>query len=320
LAIRWCALGLIINVKNNLLIVGGTGFIGKHLALAAIKKGYATTVISLNKVSNNQRIKDVNYLLADVANYESLEKVLIYSSYSHVVNLGGYVNHAKYKEGGREVFDTHFVGVQNLVSLLDWNPLKSFVQIGSSDEYGDIPAPQSEDSSEKPISPYSAGKVAASMLLQMLHRTEQFPAVILRLFLVYGPGQQENRFIPQIIKGCIRSENFPVSKGEQLRDFCYIDDVVNGILEAMIHPQAIGEVLNIASGNPMKVKDVISQIRKLIGSGGVDYGAIPYRTGENMSLYGDINKAKKILSWESSTGFSEGILKSITYYKSKSTE
>lgn len=307
------------NVKN-LLVIGGTGFIGKHLVQAAIRKGYATSVISLNKISKNQRIKDVNYLVADVANFESLEKVLKYSSYSHVVNLGGYVKHSKYKEGGREVFDTHFIGVQNLVSLLDWSPLKSFVQIGSSDEYGDIPAPQSEDSSEKPISPYSAAKMAASMLLQMLYRTEQFPAVILRLFLVYGPGQEENRFVPQIIKGCILLKDFPVSKGEQLRDFCYIDDVVNGILEALTNPRAIGEVINIASGNPVKVKDVISQIRKLIGSGKPDYGALPYRACENMSLYGDISKAKKLLSWEPSTSLSDGILKSITYYKSKLTK
>ena len=115
-------------------------------------------------------------------------------------------------------------------------------------------------------------------------------------------------------------KDFPVSKGEQLRDFCYIDDVVNGIFEAMTNPRAIGEVINIASGNPIKVKDVISQIKKLIGSGKPDYGALPYRDCENMSLYGDISKAKKILSWESSTSLSDGILKSINYYKSKSTK
>ena len=64
----------------------------------------------------------------------------------------------------------------------------------------------------------------------MLHRTESFPATILRLFLTYGPGQNNLRFLPQIIKGCVNNQSFPTSAGEQLRDFCYVEDVVNAIL------------------------------------------------------------------------------------------
>ena len=78
-----------------------------------------------------------------------------------------------------------YVKIQNL----------RFVQIGSSDEYGNIKAPQHEESREHPISPYSIGKLASTQFLQMLHRTEGFPAVILRPFLIYGPGQDNKRFI-----------------------------------------------------------------------------------------------------------------------------
>ena len=300
---------------KNLLIIGGTGFIGKHLTLAAIQKGYTTTIISLNKMKNDRRIDGANYLVADVSNYASLEDVLENSSYSHVVNLGGYINHAKYKEGGREVFDAHFIGVQNLVSLLDWECLNSFVQIGSSDEYGDTTAPQSENNSVKPISPYSAGKVAASMLLQMLYRTEKFPAVILRLFLVYGPGQNEQRFLPQIIKGCLKNESFSTSSGQQLRDFCYVSDVVKGIFSALDNYKANGEIINIASGAPVKIRSVLDEVINLIGKGAPQYGQVPYRKGENMSLYADISKAKRILGWQPLVGLSTGLEKTIDSFR-----
>lgn len=299
---------------KNLLIIGGTGFIGKHLTLAAIQKGYTTTIISLNKMKNDRRIDGANYLVADVSNYASLEDVLENSSYSHVVNLGGYINHAKYKEGGREVFDAHFIGVQNLVSLLDWECLNSFVQIGSSDEYGDTTAPQSENNSVKPISPYSAGKVAASMLLQMLHRTENFPAIILRLFLVYGPGQNEQRFLPQIIKGCLRNESFATSNGQQLRDFCYIDDVVKAIILALENSEVCGQVINIASGEAVKIRSIIQEVSNIIGSGTPKYGEIPYRFDENMTLYADITKSRQMLNWQPEVSLSDGLAITINSY------
>ena len=76
-----------------------------------------------------------------------------------------------------------------MASIFSGMNIKRFVQIGSSDEYGNIKAPQQEESREHPISPYSIGKLASTQFLQMLHRTEGFPAVILRPFLIYGPDK-----------------------------------------------------------------------------------------------------------------------------------
>ena len=81
------------------------------------------------------------------------------------------------------------------------------------------PPPQCEELREQPISPYSLAKVASTHFLQMLQRTEGFPAVVLRLFLTYGPHQDNRRFLPQIIQACLRDDEFAVSDGHQLRDF-----------------------------------------------------------------------------------------------------
>ena len=130
-----------------------------------------------------------------------------------MVNLGGYVNHTLFQEGGRQQVEEHFTAIQNLITVLSRKKLQRFIQVGSSDEYGNAPAPQHEHLREAPISPYSLGKVATTHFMQMLHQTEAFPAVIFRLFLTYGPGQNEERFLPKIIKGCLNDRSFPTSAG-----------------------------------------------------------------------------------------------------------
>jgi len=100
-----------------------------------------------------------------------------------------------YSEGGRKHLEEHFTSLKNLIEILPRDHLKAFIQIGSSDEYGNAPAPQHEGLRESPISPYSIGKVAATHFLQMLHRTENFPATILRLFLLMLKKAADSSFM-----------------------------------------------------------------------------------------------------------------------------
>ena len=182
-------------------------------------------------------------------------------------------------------------------------------------EYGNAKAPQHEGLREQPISPYSLAKVSSTHFLQMLHCTEGFPSVVIRLFLTYGPGQDKGRFLPQIIRGCLDNLTFPTSKGEQLRDFCYVDDSVEAILKALEVSEAEGEVLNVASGVPYSIRTMIEKVCELSGFGNPQYGDIPYRPGESMALYANISKAKNILQWEPSTSLNVGLQKTVDWYK-----
>ena len=302
-------------MSSKLLIIGGTGFIGKKLAKEALKKGFDVTIISLNKPKN--KINEIKYIQVDINNKSELQKILLFNSFQYVVNLSGYVDHSSFLDGGRSVINTHFNGLQNILELIDWNTLKKFVQIGSSDEYGNLEAPQDESMKEMPISPYSFAKMSATNLLKMLHITHQFPAVILRFFLVYGPGQEENRFLPQIINGCFNNRDFPVSDGNQLRDFCYIDDAISAILISFSNSKINGEVINIASGNAISIREVITMVQEKIGYGLPLFGKIPYRIGENMQLYANISKAKNLLKWTPVTSIDVGITKTINSFTKK---
>jgi nucleoside-diphosphate-sugar epimerase len=300
--------------KNRLLIVGGTGFIGRSLTKCAIKKGYEVIVLSLNSPSVEEMTDNVEYLQVDITNIKNLRKKKI-NNIDYVVNLSGYIDHGCFLDGGNRVIDVHFGGVKNLLQILNWNKLKRFVQIGSSDEYGGALAPQHESLRESPISSYAVGKAASAQLLQMLAKTENFPVVILRLFLVYGPGQDSGRFLPQIIKGCFSGKEFETSSGEQLRDFCYIDDITDGILRALKSDNVNGEIINLASGDPISIRTVIEKVQTYIGKGSPKFGKISYRAGENMSLYADTSRAELLLGWRSKTTIKSGIKKIVDHYQ-----
>lgn len=300
--------------KGKLLIIG-CGFIGSHVAKEAVKRNFEVTVISLKEKSADQKINNVEYIVTDICNIKELSAVLEDKLFDYVVNLSGYISHVNFNQGGNKVFNVHFEAAKNIVASINHNNLKTFIQIGSSDEYGDNAAPQNEYQREQPISPYSLAKVCATHFFQVLNRTENFPVVILRPFLVYGEGQDEKRFIPQIIQGCLENKTFPVSEGSQLRDFCYISDIVDAIFISLNCKKAFGEVINVASGMPVNISYVVKKIRKIIGLGYPKFGEVPYRDGENMALYADISKANNILNWEPKISLNEGLRITIESFK-----
>jgi len=304
-----------LDVSKRLLIIGGTGFIGKSLAREALLLGFSVVVLSLRCPSKKEKIQCVSYLQADINNFIDLQNNLVAADFEYVVNLSGYVDHAGFFTGGKAIIDTHFIGLQNITQILNWKKIERFVQVGSSDEYGGNEAPQHENMREMPISPYSLAKVANTHFLQMLHRTDNFQVVILRLFLVYGPGQGCGRFLPQIVEGCFSEKEFKTSLGEQVRDFCYIDDITDGILKALKCDNVNGEIINLASGNPISIRTVIEKVQTYIGKGSPKFGKIAYRTGENMSLYADISKAELLLGWRPKTAIESGIKKIVDHYR-----
>ena len=122
------------------------------------------------------------------------------------------------------------------------------------------------------------------------------------------------RFLPQIIRGCLADSTFPTSAGEQLRDFCYVDDTVRAILQAMTVPEVTGEVFNVASGAPITIRAIIEKICTLTGAGKPQFAKIPYRFGENMALYANVEKAEKILKWKAAVNLNKGLRNTIDWF------
>ena len=301
--------------KKKILIVGGTGFIGYHLAKKAIKKGWLVASISSTKAKKIRNLKKVKYLICDITNKKKLNKI-IKADYDYVVNLGGYVDHSN----KNKTFKSHYFGCKNLSEIFLKKNIRSFIQMGSSIEYGYLKSPQRESMKCKiksVNSTYGKAKLLATHHLMKLYKDYKFPATVLRLYLTYGEKQDVNRFLPIVINSCIEDKTFPCSNGEQFRDFVYIDDLVNSIIKSLQNTRANGQIFNIGSGKPKNIKKIIQTIKKKCNGGNPQFGKIKLRKDEIISLYPRITKAKKLINWKPRISFEKGLNKTIKSYYGK---
>jgi len=299
-----------LSLKNNILIVGGTGFIGYHLAKKSLKKGWQVTSISSRPPKKKRYLPKVKYILCDITKKKSLKKN-IQKPFNYVVNLGGYVDNSNRKK----TFESHYIGCKNLTEIFLRKTPMAFVQMGSSAEYGNVKSPQKENAKCNPKSVYGQAKLLSSIHLIDLFKKQKFPSTILRLYNTYGPRQDLNRFIPIIISGCIKNKKFPCSKGNQLRDFLHIDDVVDAILKSLTNKNAKGQIINIGSGKPRIIKNIIEYIKKILKGGYPLFGKIKLRKDEILKVYPDINKAKNKINWRPKISFKKGLKVTIDSFK-----
>ena len=296
-------------MKDKVLVVGGTGFIGYHLLKKLPKKKYSLYSLSKKKPKKKNCLKNIKYLYCDITKFKDLKKKINYQ-YDHIINLSGYVDHSKKKEN----INCHFHGCKNLVSLFKRKKIKTFIQVGSSLEYGNQSSPQSENKRCKPRGSYGLSKLKASEFLKIVGKKYNFPYIILRPYQIYGPKQKNNRLIPQTIEACLKDKKFNCSPGLQKRDFLYVDDFVELIKKILKQKKIRKEIFNVGSGKPISVKFIIQMIQSSIGLGKPQFGKIPMRKDEINSLYPSIKKIKKKLSWLPKKKLKAGIKKTIQSY------
>lgn len=299
-------------MRKKILVIGGTGFIGTSLLKKCKKLNWLLTSISLHKPLIKDRISGTKYLICDISSLKKLKKT-IKSNYDYVVNLGGYIDHIN----NEKVKKNHLIGPKNLFKIFKERQIKSFIQIGSSTEYGRLKSPQKEDSKICPKDIYGKYKFLATKYYLECYKKFNFPVSIIRFYQIYGPHQKKNRFIPQLINACKTRNIFYTSNGTQSRDFLYIDDAINGIIKCIMSPKSKGKIFNIGCGKAVQLKKIMKIVEKKMGNFNPVFGKISLRKNENRVLYPDISKAKKVLKWKNKTTFEKGIDKTIKYYKGK---
>jgi len=292
-------------LKNKkILIVGGTGFIGFNLAKKCLKRGLNVFSLSSTKPKKFKKLNKVNYILANIKNFNQLENSLRNINFDFVVNCGGNVNH---KEKAKDLHDSHYKGCVNLYNIFKKKNIISFIQIGSSSEYGDTPIPHRENHLCKPKGPYGYYKLKSTNFLIRQYKKNKFPAVILRFYQVFGPYQDFNRFISQLFKASIKKEKFLTSTGKQQRDFLFIDDAIEAITKTMLSNKSKGEIINIGYGVAIGLKKIMELVKQKNKYLDPDYSKVKIRADEKMSSYPSILKAKKVLNWTPKTSIKKGI-------------
>ena len=298
-------------IKKKLLIVGGTGFLGHHLAKKC-KTQYIVTSISLNRPKREKQLKGVKYLIADMSKKQELIKK-INTKFDIVVNLGGYIDHKNRNLATK----THFNGCKNLINFFKNKNIELFVQIGSSTEYGKQKSPNFENMKGNPKTIYAQSKLNASKYLINFSKKYNFPYVILRFYQVYGPEQKQDRLIPMVINSCLEDLLFRCSSGLQNKDFLYITDAINAISNCFNNNKIIGNIVNIGSGQKMSIKRLILKIVKEVGYGKPMFGVLGMRSDEPKNSFPSIKKAKKVLIWKPKISLEKGLRMTVSYYRNK---
>ena len=299
-------------MKNKkILIVGATGFIGYHLAKHCLKKKWRVIGFSKNKPRDIRRLKKIKYIKGDLFKEKDLRKIK--DKIDYVVNLGGYVDHSN----KIATYKSHYIGCKNLSNYFLNKNLKSFIQMGSGGEYGKINSPHKETFRCKPKSVYSRSKFLATKHLLRLNKKYNFPCTILRLYQTFGDKQAINRLIPIVITSCIKGKKFPCSEGKQYRDFVHVDDVVSAIMKCINKKTANGQIFNLGTGKPIKIKKLTILIRDKIGDGYPDFGKIKLRNEETLKIFPKVNKIKKLINWKPKMSLLKGLKKTIAAFQEK---
>ncbi len=304
---------------ERVFLTGLTGFVGSHLGKRLLQEG-AKVFVLLRRGADLWRVKgfqkDIVHVVGDLREADGLRRALREIKPEVIIHLGALVDVSRSIDLVEEMVEVNVRGTVNLIRGLKNLEFRCFINTGASEEYGDGSAPFREDQVPVPVSPYSASKVSATAICQMLHKGLGLPMVTLRPFLTFGPFQTNDMLIPYTIRRALMGETIRMTRGEQTRDCVYVDDIVEGYVLAAQKKEAIGEVINLGTGREYTVKDIVSMIMTMTKSRSrVDLGALPYRPGEAMRFFCDRSKAEGLLGWVPKVDLREGLKKTIEWFR-----
>lgn len=162
------------------------------------------------------------------------------------------------------------------------------------------------------MNPYAASKAAAWQFCRMYARTKGWPIVGGAVFQAYGPGQPAQRLLPAAIFAALNDEDFPMTAGQQRKDWIYVADIVSGFLAIRDTKLTPGTTIELGSGQLTSVADVVRQVYEIIGGlGHPEIGALPSRPGEVSKQLADVQRSYELTNWRPTMPLGEGLRKTI---------
>jgi len=311
------------SLTGTVVVTGGAGFIGSHIASALSANGARVRVLDDLSTGHRENIEeiggDIDFIEGSVADENVLKKAL---DGAELV-----FHEAAIPSVPRSVAEptqTHIASVDGTFSLLlaaRDQKVRRVVYAASSSAYGDQPVlPKSEQMAPDPLSPYAVAKLVGEYYCQVFTRVYGLETVSLRYFNVFGPrqdpGSQYSGVVSRFIS-CLLGNERPViyGDGEQSRDFTYIENVVAANLSAASSTGAVGKVINVANGARITLNELLAELKDLTGKQDVTAEYLEARVGDVRHSLADITMARELLSYESKVDLREGLKRTIHWWK-----
>jgi len=315
----------------NILITGSAGFIGYHLAVKILKtkanvigidnvNKYYDTNIKKDRIKKLKKNKKFLFYKIDLSEYKKINNIVKKNKIKIVIHLAAQAGVRYSIDQPRAYFKSNLEGFFNILEISRQNKIKHLIYASTSSVYGDSKNfPLSEESTtDYPLSFYAATKKSNEVMAHSYSYIYKLPCTGVRFFTVYGPFGRPDMALFKFTKNIINNKSIELyNKGNHLRDFTYVDDIVEGIY-LLIKKQSKKtipyEIFNIGNGNPNKLLDYLKYIEKNLNKTS-KIKNLPLQIGDIIKTHSSISKIKKYTGYKPKTDIETGIGKFIEWYK-----
>lgn len=306
----------------KVLITGGAGFIGSHIAEALLKKNYEVRILDNFSTGEKENIKGIKaeVIEGSITDKKTVDEAM--KGIDYLFHQAAQVSVADSVKNPSRTWDINIKGTKLVLNAAVKNKVKKVIVASSAAVYGDDPQlPKREEMKPQPISPYGNSKLMNEYMAENEHRINGLNAICLRYFNVYGPRQSPkseyagviSKFIEKMTKG---ERPTIYGDGEQTRDFVYVEDVVNANILAMENEKVKSGVFNIATGKETSINELVRTINEILGKN-IQPVYEPAREGDIKRSVADITKAKRKLGYEPKYTLKDGLKKTIEWYEKR---
>jgi len=303
----------------KILVTGGAGFIGsafvRLLSKGLSPKGTVPEIIVVDKLTyagDLKRLEEAKgkfkFYKTDICNKTSIQSIFQKEKPDVVVHFAAESHVDRSIDDATPFIDTNIKGTQILLDASRKHKISKIIHISTDEIYGEIPNGKfNENSPIKPNSPYAASKAAADLLVQSYIRTYKFPAIIIRPSNNYGPWQYPEKLIPLSVLKILVGLNIPVyGKGENVREWLYVNDCARGILKIM-QKGKIGEIYNLGSGQESKNINTVRLLLKTLRVSQDRFEFVKDRLGHDIRYSLNSKKLVQELGWKALVKLPEGM-------------
>jgi nucleoside-diphosphate-sugar epimerase len=300
----------------SILVTGASGFVGGALVRRLVGEGKDVHVF-LRESSSKQRLEGLTGLHVHEVDVRDADRVgtvvseirprVVY----HCAVFGGFSS----QTDTSAIYDTNLMGTINLLQACERVGFDLFINTGSSSEYGIKKYPMRENDHAEPLGNYGVAKCATTMFCRSEALLKNLPVVTLRLFSPYGPWDDQKRFIPYLIRSLAAGEAPRLSTPGSVRDYIYIDDVLDlymAVTDSVVIP---GDVYNAGSGRQHTIGEVAEIIHRIIGGPEPVWGEEQSHRPEPEMWVADISKAAAGFGWKPSRSLEEGLQRTVDWFR-----
>ncbi|MFX1408974.1 MAG: GDP-mannose 4,6-dehydratase [Promethearchaeota archaeon] len=315
-------------IKNkNILITGGAGFIGTHLVETLMKEGnYITIIDNFNDcyyTGKEENLAEVTNDYEILTNYKLIKGDLLNdSTYYEINNDIDFIFHLAAHAGvqysmhnAEQVTRNNILGFVNILEFALNQEVKKLVYASSSTVYGNPTyTPVDENHPKNPICPYGLSKLCCEIYADYYFREYSIPITKLRFYSVYGPRGRPDMVIGKFLNRILQNKELKIyGDGEQLRDFTYISDIVNGLILSSEKKESSGQAFNLGLSNPISINQLVDKIYDIANKPKkVKYG--DKKKGDMEITHADITKAAKILNYDPKVDINTGLKKTYDWF------